>query len=160
MITLHTLKGAKRQKTHRVGRGHGSGSGTYAGRGIKGQRARSGGRGGLKLMGLKQSIMKLQKQHGMKPIHDKMSVVNIQNFEKYFADGQKIGIKNVIKAGLVSKDATGLKVLGNGTITKKFIVFADAFSASAKAALEKAGGVAQLNAEQKAKTASKEKGKA
>lgn len=155
MITLHSLKGTKRSKTHRVGRGHGSGSGTYAGRGIKGQRARTGGSGGLKLMGLKQSILKLQKQKGMKSIHDKFSILNIQDIEKNFAEGQKIGLKNAIKAGLIPKNAFGLKVLGKAAMTKKFIVFADAVSRQAKAALEKAGGKVILNKKQITKATKK-----
>ena len=81
MLTLKNLKPKKAKKAKRVGRGNASGTGTYAGRGLKGQRSRSGGKGGLKLMGLKQTFSKLPKNKGFTSPHAKLNVINIEDLE-------------------------------------------------------------------------------
>ncbi|MFA6428675.1 MAG: 50S ribosomal protein L15 [Candidatus Buchananbacteria bacterium] len=146
MLTLTNLKpavGAKK-KSQRVGRGN-AGSGTYSGRGQKGQRARSGGRGGLKMLGLKQIVRRIPKQRGFKSIYEKPSVVNLQDLENNFADGETVTAKKILEVGLVKKIKWGVKILGKGKITKALKVKAVSYSVSAKEAIVKAGGQAQIS---------------
>lgn len=129
MIKITDLQPKNKTKAKRVGRGNASGSGTYSSRGMKGQRSRSGGRGGLKLMGLKQTFHKIPKIAGFKSKYPKLLVVNIESLEKKYRDGSEIKLK-------------GYKVLAEGTISKKFKICASAFSKKAEAAIIKAGGEA------------------
>jgi len=89
-LTLHTIKpfSGSKKKVKRVGRGLGS-TGTYSGRGQKGQRARSGGRGGLKLLGMKRIILATPKLRGFKSPYPKMVAVNIGDLEKKFNEVDK-----------------------------------------------------------------------
>src|SRR3989338_10160525 len=91
-LTLDNLKinfGAKK-KRKRVGRGNASGHGTYSGRGLKGQRARSGGKKGLKLRGLKQLLKNKPKIGGFRSLKPKMAVVNLSDLENNFSAGEII----------------------------------------------------------------------
>lgn len=143
-LGLHNLKPAKgsKQRVRRLGRGHGSGRGTTAGRGTKGQRARAGGRGGLKLLGLKQMMRSKPKIGGFQSLRPKLAVVNVSVLEERFASGEKVNRQRLHALGLVTRVAPGVKILGEGTLTKKLTVEADAFSATAKKAIEAAGGQA------------------
>ena len=127
MLNLSNIKTPKTKTKKRVGRGNASGTGTYSGRGQKGQRSRSGGKGGLKLMGLKQTISKTPKLRGFKSPHEKLLVINLADLDKKYKDAAKVELK-------------GYKVLGNGEITKKLEIKASAFSKSAEKAIIKAGG--------------------
>jgi len=128
------------KKIKRVGRGNASGHGTYSGRGQKGQKARSGGKRGLKLKGFKRLMQNIPKLRGFHSLHSKMEVVNIGKLEEKFENGAIIDSKELIKVGLIETDRFGVKILGEGKLTKKFTVKADAFSNSAKEAIEKTGG--------------------
>ncbi|PIY78798.1 MAG: 50S ribosomal protein L15, partial [Parcubacteria group bacterium CG_4_10_14_0_8_um_filter_35_7] len=86
-LSLHNLKSRKRKKRKRVGRGNASGHGTYSGRGLKGQKSRSGGKKGLKLKGFKVIIQNIPKTRGFKSIHPKMEIVNTGDLEKKFKEG-------------------------------------------------------------------------
>lgn len=127
MLNLSNIKKAGTKKKKRVGRGDSSGSGTYSGRGQKGQRSRSGGRGGLKLKGLKETVSKLPKTRGFKSGRPSPGVVNIADLERKHEDGDRVRLP-------------GIKVLGQGKLTKKLDVAAAAFSKSAEGAIIKAGG--------------------
>ena len=96
-LTLSNLKPAKgsNKRKRRIGRGNASGRGTYSGRGLKGQRSRSGGKGGLKVMGMKARLQKVPKLRGFKSPHPKAEVVNLADLEKYFADGGQVTIKSL-----------------------------------------------------------------
>lgn len=124
----------------RMGRGPGSGKGTTGGRGTKGQRARTGGKGGLKLMGLKNTIMKLPKLGGFTSRHAKMQVVNLQQVNAVFKESEEVTPRNLLKYGLIEDAGAKVKLLGQGALTKKLNFKVHAASASAKAAVEKAGG--------------------
>lgn len=141
-ITLSNLKNKAKKKRKRVGRGNSSGLGTYAGRGQKGQRSRSGGRGGLKKLGLKQTLRRIHKKRGFKSFRPKLSSVNIELLNNYFADGDTVTFEKLLGLGLIDYSPAGYKVLGKGKITKKLIVQAAGFSKSAKEAIVKAGGKA------------------
>ena len=122
----------------RKGRGHATGNGKTAGRGHKGQKARSGVEGGQ--MPLARRIPK----RGFHNIFAKpLESVNVSALEK-FEDGAVVDAKVLLDAGVLSKCTYGVKILGNGEITKKLTVKASAFSESAKAKIEAAGGKAEV----------------
>lgn len=127
MQTLNTLKTNNKKAGKRLGRGNSSGLGTYCGRGLKGQKARSGGKGGLNLMGLKQTFKKIPKASGFVSPYAKLKIINLNDLEKKYSNQKTVNLK-------------GYKVLGQGTITKKVIVYASAFSKKAAEAIIKLGG--------------------
>ena len=158
-LKLYNLKpawGAKKKKK-RVGRGDSSGHGTYSTRGAKGQRARSGGKGGLKLKGLKSNILSIPKLGGFRSLKPKLEIVNLKDLEKNFAAGEIITPAKLIEKGLIKSVKPGIKVLGMGTLSKKLILKVNKISESAKEAVEKAGGkvflfsVSQFKSEEKQK---------
>ena len=156
-INLHNLKIAKRSKKRkkRVGRGNSSGSCTYSGRGLKGQRSRSGGKKGLKRRGLNQFLKNKPKMGGFKSLKPKIVTVNIEQLEKFFADGEVVNAKKLISKKIIKSAKNGLKILGNGKLTKKLTVTADSFSESAKKAIIKVGGEVKLVSQDKVKIKSR-----
>ena len=142
MLTLSNLqvkKGAKTKKRRR-GRGNASGRGNYSGRGIKGQRSRSGGKSGLKRLGMKKIINQLPKQRGFYRNVKRMAIVNIKSLEKRFKEGEVINAKKLLALGLISSVRNGVKILGKGELSKKLKVKAHSFSKSAKEAIIQSGG--------------------
>jgi large subunit ribosomal protein L15 len=150
-LNLSNLKPAqKRRARKRVGRGMGSGKGRYSGRGIKGQKARSGShkmRPGFE-GGQMPIYMRLGKQRGpwskdampMGP-HRTFSVpVNLTVLEQKFEDGDEVSLEVLVEKGIIKNTRTDVKILGQGELTKKLTVTAHAFSASAREKIEKAGG--------------------
>lgn len=129
----------------RKGRGAGSGNGKTAGKGHKGQNARSGG--GVR-PGFEGGQMPLQRRipkRGFTNIFaTKYTIVNLDDINERFEDGAVIDGIMLKQIGLVSKFNDGIKILGNGEITKKFTIKATAFSTSAKEKIEKAGGKAEV----------------
>ena len=144
-LNLSNLKSYPHKKIKRVGRGDASGHGTYSTRGQKGQKSRSGGKSGLKRKGLKQFLQQIPKSRGFKAIHKKMEIVNIGQLNKIFKDGEVIDLDKIFKAGLVKNKNRGIKVLGSGQLTKKFLVRVNSFSKSAENAIKKAGGNVEVN---------------
>jgi large subunit ribosomal protein L15 len=140
-LTLHTIKpfSGSKKKVKRVGRGLGS-TGTYSGRGQKGQKARSGGKKGLKLLGMRRIIMSTPKLGGFKSPYPKMVAVNIKDLEKKFNDGERVTPKTLLEKGLVGKMKVEVKILGSGEMKKKLTIAGCAVSASAKEKIEKVGG--------------------
>ena len=150
-LSLSNLKPAqKRRPRKRVGRGMGSGKGRYSGRGIKGQKARSGShtmRAGFE-GGQMPIYMRLPKQRGSTskdamPIgpHRTATVpVNLRDLERVFDDGAEATLEAMVEKGLIKNTRTDVKVLGQGELTKKLAVTAHAFSASAREKIEGAGG--------------------
>ena len=143
-LTLHNLQSTKHQRrAKRVGRGNASGKGNYATRGLKGQKSRSGGRKGLKARALKdQLISKTPKLRGFQSMYKKMEITSVGDLEKKFKDGEIITPRRLFLIGLISKTKLGVKILGQGKLTKKLTVKANAFSKSAKEAITQAGGEA------------------
>ncbi|HDQ22580.1 MAG TPA: 50S ribosomal protein L15 [Candidatus Uhrbacteria bacterium] len=139
LYNLKPAKGAKKRKK-RVGRGNASGHGTYATRGLKGQRSRSGGKGGLKLKGLKANIQSIPKLGGFKSLKPKLAVVNLKDLEKNFSDNEIVTAAKLKSKSLIKSIRPGVKVLGMGKLDKKLILKVDKISESAREAVEKAGG--------------------
>jgi large subunit ribosomal protein L15 len=152
-LTLSNLKPAqKRRARKRVGRGMGSGKGRYSGRGIKGQKSRSGShnmRPGFE-GGQMPIYMRLPKQRGphskdampMGPHRTHTVPVNLRDLERVFDDGAEATLEAMVEKGLIKNTRTDVKVLGQGELTKKLAVTAHSFSASAREKIEQAGGTA------------------
>ncbi|MEK9129993.1 MAG: 50S ribosomal protein L15 [Patescibacteria group bacterium] len=145
MLTLHNLKPAEgsRKKVQRVGRG--GKRGTYSGRGLKGQKARSGGKRGLQLKGLKKMIQSIPKKRGFRSINLKPEIVNIKQLNINFKDNDEITPKILVEKKLISKNKNGVKILGDGELKKKLIIKGCIVSKSAKEKIEKAGGKVETN---------------
>lgn len=145
-MKLHELSPAagSAKSSFRVGRGHGSGNGKTAGKGHKGQNARSGG--GVKA-GFEGGQMPLQRRLPKRGFNNKFAkeyaVINLDILNN-FEDDAVIDFQALKAAGIVKKELDGLKVLGNGEITKKLTVKAAKFSDSAKEKIENAGGKAEV----------------
>jgi large subunit ribosomal protein L15 len=152
-LNLSSLKPASPRKARkRVGRGLGSGKGRYSGRGIKGQKARSGShkmRAGFE-GGQMPVYMRLPKQRGstskdampIGPHRTHTVPVNVRDLERVFDDGAKVGIEELLEKGLIKNTRFDVKVLANGELTKKLNVTAHAFSAAAREKITGAGGSA------------------
>lgn len=140
-MTLHTIKPGKgsRRVSKRVGRGLAKG-GTYSGRGAKGQRARAGGRSGLKLKGIRTMMLRLPKRRGFKSLAREVEAVNVSDLARAFADGSKVTPAFLSRKGLISGPTVPAKVLGDGTINIALTLSGLQVSAGAKAKIEKAGG--------------------
>jgi large subunit ribosomal protein L15 len=128
----------------RVGRGHGSGNGKTAGKGHKGQNARSGGGVRPGFEGGQMPMTRRIPKRGFNNIFAaKYSTVNVSDLDK-FVDGTVVDAELLAASGLIKNTANGIKILGNGELTKNLTVKAQAFSASAKEKIEKAGGKAEV----------------
>ena len=128
----------------RKGRGHATGNGKTAGRGHKGQKARSGGGTRIGFEGGQMPLARRVPKRGFNNIFAKpLDTVNVSALEK-FEDGAVVDAQALLDAGILSKCTYGVKVLGNGEITKKLTVNAAAFSETAKQKIEAAGGKAEV----------------
>ena len=145
-MNLHELSPAagSNTKAYRKGRGHGSGNGKTAGRGHKGQWARSGGGVRVGFEGGQMPLARRLPKRGFHNIFAKpLEAVNVSALEK-FEDGAVVTAQALLEKGILSKCQYGVKILGKGEITKKLTVQATAFSASAKEKIEAAGGKAEV----------------
>ena len=140
---LHAVPGANKART-RKGRGIGSGNGKTAGYGSKGQKARSG----VKKAGFEGGQMPLQRRLPKVGFNNifatKYAIVKISDLEARFNAGDVVDAEALKAAGIIKKTLDGVKVLGNGELTKALTVKAAAYSASAKEKIEQAGGKAEV----------------
>lgn len=128
----------------RVGRGIGSGLGKTAGKGHKGQKARSGGTIRRGFEGGQTPLMRRIPKRGFNNIFAKeYATINVSDLER-FEDGTVVNIELLLNEGILRKELDGLKVLGNGNLTKKLTVEAKKFSASAIEKIEAAGGKTEV----------------
>ena len=145
-MKLHELSPApgSAKQAWRKGRGPGSGNGKTAGKGHKGQNARSGGgvRPGFE-GGQLPLYRKLPKRGFKNRFAKNYAIVNVADLNR-FNDGDRVTLATLIEAGIVRKELDGLKVLGNGDLTKKITVEAKIFSATAKEKIEAAGGAVEV----------------
>ena len=146
-MKLHELSPAagSKKEVKRIGRGAGSGQGKTAGKGHKGQKARAGR--GMR-PGFEGDQMPLQRRvpkRGFVYIFGKeFSIVNVSALDQSFEDGAVVDIDALIEKGLVKKVLDGVKILGNGEISKKLTVQVNAYSEAAKQKIEAAGGKAEV----------------
>ena len=145
-MKLHELSPAEgsAKKAYRKGRGPGSGNGKTAGKGHKGQNARSGG--GVR-PGFEGGQLPLYRRLPKRGFHNKFgkeyAIINVEALER-FEDGAIVDAQALLDAGMISKLYDGLKVLGKGEITKKLTVCAAVFSETAKGKIEAAGGKTEV----------------
>lgn len=145
-MKLHELKPAEgsRSSRKRIGRGIGSGTGKTAGKGHKGQKARSGGGVRPGFEGGQNPLFRRLPKRGFTNINRKdYTVVNLDVLNR-FEEGTEVTPALLIETGVVSKERSGIKILGNGSLDKKLSVRAHKFSASAKEAIEAAGGQTEV----------------
>ena len=132
------------KEAYRKGRGHGSGNGKTAGRGHKGQKARSGGGTRIGFEGGQMPLARRIPKRGFNNIFaTKYVTIKVSDLEKFEA-GATVDTEALLKAGIISKTLDGVKVLGNGELTKALNVKVAAYTASAKEKIEKAGGKAEV----------------
>ncbi|MCR5624334.1 MAG: 50S ribosomal protein L15 [Lachnospiraceae bacterium] len=140
---LRPAAGSKTRNDFRRGRGHGSGNGKTAGKGHKGQKARSGApRPGFE--GGQMPLYRRIPKRGFTNINSKViTIVNLDKLE-VFDNGATVTVDSLLEAGIIKKVNDGVKILGNGELTKKLDVKVNAFSASAKEKIEALGGKAEV----------------
>ena len=143
LSNLRPAEGSKHSDAFRRGRGHASGNGKTAGKGHKGQKARSGAtRPGFE--GGQMPLYRRLPKRGFNNINSKEIVgINVDALER-FEDGAVVTVETLIEAGVVKNPRDGVKILGNGELTKKLTVKANAFSEGAKAKIEKVGGTYEV----------------
>ena len=143
LSNLRPADGSKHNR-YRKGRGHGSGNGKTAGYGHKGQKARSGApRTGFE-GGQMPIYRRLPKRGFQNYNHKDIVTLNVSDLDKYYEDGATVEAEDLLKRGILKDTRDGLKILGNGELTKKLTVKANAFSGSAKEKIEAAGGKAEV----------------
>ena len=138
LANLKPADGAKQSKNFRRGRGHGSGNGKTAGKGAKGQKARSGAPrpgfegGQIPKRGFTDRNSKV------------ITGINLSTLDTHFNEGEEVTIEALLEKGIIKKVNDGVKILGNGELTKKLNVKVNAFSASAKEKIEALGGTCEV----------------
>ena len=145
-MNLHELSPAEgaTKSSKRIGRGHGSGWGKTAGKGHKGQKARSGGSIRPGFEGGQMPLQRRIPKRGFNNIFAKSIIaVNVSALEA-FEDGAEVTVEALYQKGIVKKAYDGIKILGNGSLSKKLTVKVNAFSESAKQKIEAAGGKAEV----------------
>lgn len=146
-MKLHELSpvDGSKKSVKRIGRGHGSGWGKTSRKGHKGQKARSGGSIRPGFEGGQMPLQRRVPKRGFNNIFRKKIVaLNLKQLETKFDNGAVVDVDALRNAGLVKNSFDGVKILGNGELTKSLTVKVDGFSAAAKEAIEKAGGKAEV----------------
>ncbi len=144
LSNLRPAEGSTQNDNFRRGRGHGSGNGKTAGKGHKGQKARSGApRPGFE-GGQMPLYRRIPKRGFTCPSSKEIVGINLGVLNDRFEDGAVVDIEALLETGIVKNPKDGVKILGNGEITKKLTVKANAFSASAKEKIEAVGGTAEV----------------
>lgn len=145
-MKLHELKPAEgsRKERKRLGRGIGSGQGKTAGKGHKGQNARSGGGVRLGFEGGQTPLFRRLPKRGFTNFNRKeYAIVNLDTLNR-FEDGTEVTPELLIETGVVKSEQAGIKILAKGTLEKKLTVKAQKFSSAAKEAIEAAGGTTEV----------------
>ena len=143
LTELRPADGSKHSQNFRRGRGHGSGNGKTAGKGHKGQKARSG----ATRIGFEGGQMPLYRRLPKRGFHNRntkiITTINLDTLNR-FEDGAEVTVESLVNMGIVKNPRDGVKVLGNGELTKKLDVKLNAFSASAVEKIQALGGKAEV----------------
>ena len=144
-MKLNELSNLNAKNRKRVGRGPGSGTGKTSGKGHKGQNARSGGGVRPGFEGGQLPLFRRLSKRGFNNYNFRTvyATVNVGDLER-FEEGTTVTKELLVEVGLVKKELDGIKVLGNGELTKKLTVKADKFSSTAKAKIENVGGTTEV----------------
>ena len=144
LSNLRPAEGSKQSDAFRRGRGHGSGNGKTAGKGHKGQKARSGGGVRPGFEGGQMPLYRRLPKRGFTCRNSKTIIgINVSALERFEADSV-VTVETLIEAGIVKNPRDGVKILGNGELSKKLTVKVNAYSEGAKAKIEAAGGIAEV----------------
>lgn len=144
LSNLRPAEGSKQSDAFRRGRGHGSGNGKTAGKGHKGQKARSGGGVRPGFEGGQMPLYRRLPKRGFTCRNSKEIVgINVSVLDR-FEEGSVVSVETLIETGIVKNPRDGVKILGNGELSKKLTVQAHAFTEGAKAKIEAAGGTAEV----------------
>ena len=144
LSNLHPAAGSKDSDAFRVGRGHGSGNGKTAGKGQKGKKSRSGGKVRVGFEGGQMPLYRRLPKRGFTNRNSKTIVgINVSALER-FKNDTVVTVETLIEAGIVKNPRDGVKILGNGELTKKLNVKVDAVSEGAKAKIEAVGGTCEV----------------
>ena len=144
LSNLRPAEGSKQSDAFRRGRGHGSGNGKTAGKGHKGQKARSGGGVRAGFEGGQMPLYRRLPKRGFTCRNSKEIVgINVSVLDR-FEEGSVVSVETLIETGIVKNPRDGVKILGNGELSKKLTVQAHAFTEGAKAKIEAAGGTAEV----------------
>ena len=143
LSNLHPAEGSKHSDSFRRGRGHASGNGKTAGKGHMGQKARSGApRPGFE--GGQMPLYRRLPKRGFTNINSKEIVgINVSALER-FENDSVVSVETLLETGVIKNPQDGVKILGNGELTKKLVVKANAFSEGAKAKIEAVGGTCEV----------------
>lgn len=143
LSNLHPAEGSKHSDSFRRGRGYASGNGKTAGKGHKGQKARSGApRPGFE--GGQMPLYRRLPKRGFTNINSKEIVgINVSALER-FENDSVVSVETLLETGVIKNPQDGVKILGNGELTKKLVVKANAFSEGAKAKIEAVGGTCEV----------------
>ena len=143
LSNLHPAEGSKHSDSFRRGRGHASGNGKTAGKGHTGQKARSGApRPGFE--GGQMPLYRRLPKRGFTNINSKEIVgINVSVLER-FENDSVVSVETLLETGVIKNPQDGVKILGNGELTKKLVVKANAFSEGAKAKIEAVGGTCEV----------------
>ena len=143
LSNLRPAEGSKHSDNFRRGRGHGSGNGKTAGKGHKGQKARSG----APRPGFEGGQMPLYRRIPKRGFHNRNTkeivAINLEVLER-FEDGATVSVDTLIETGIIKNPRDGVKILGRGELTKKLNVQVNAYSASVKEKIEALGGTAEV----------------
>ncbi|MBU0661530.1 50S ribosomal protein L15 [Patescibacteria group bacterium] len=141
-ISAHTIQSTKgtRRSSKRLGRGNGSGKGTYAARGLKGQRSRSGGKGGLQRIGFKASLQKIPKLRGFKSLSVRKEVVTLETLNRVCTENDVVTPLFLHKKGIIDHPQKGVKIVATGALNKKLTIKDCLASKGALKKIEAAGG--------------------
>ena len=144
LSNLKPAEGSKQSDNFRRGRGHGSGNGKTAGKGHKGQKARSGGGSRLGFEGGQMPLYRRIPKRGFTNRNTKEIIgINVDTLE-VFDNETVVSVETLMEAGIIKNPKDGVKILGNGEITKKLTVKVNGFSASAKEKIEALGGTCEV----------------
>ena len=144
LSNLRPADGSKQSDNFRRGRGHGSGNGKTAGKGHKGQKARSGGGKRPGFEGGQMPLYRRLPKRGFTNINSKEIVgINVSVLER-FENDSVVSVETLLETGVIKNPQDGVKILGNGELTKKLVVKANAFSEGAKAKIEAVGGTCEV----------------
>lgn len=141
-LSLNTIKPATKSKRDRkrIGRGNASGTGTYAGKGLKGQKCRSGV-SNLKRLGMKQVLLRTPKQRGFKSHHPRNQVVSLEALNEVYKDKEEVSPETLFAKKMIDTLKAPVKILSNGELKVKDLVFKNVkVSKDAQEKIQKSGG--------------------
>ncbi len=160
-LQLHSIapNPGAHERSFRIGRGHGSGRGKTAGKGTKGQKSRSGGKGGLNLLGLRQMLLSFPKNRGFQSLTTKAITLPVERLD-VFPDGTRVDMQALHQAGVIKRLDARVKIVAGTALSKKLVITNLLCTPGATVQIEKAGGSVAMSKAKKSKAKAKASKKA